>query len=163
MNGLIGRRRLLVWAAALAAVSQPALAQSEPVVLEISGQIEQSRTFTLSQLAALGAVEITTTTAWTEGKHVFEGVLARDVIAAVGPTSSTIVSAIALNDYQADIPLSDFIDHDVILAWSMDGVAMTRRDKGPLWIVYPRDTLLELQDERYEHRWVWQLNRLLLP
>jgi hypothetical protein len=144
-------------------MSSRALAQNEPVVLEVSGQIEQSRTFTLSELAALGTVALTTSTAWTAGSHDFEGVLVRDVLAAVGPTSSTIVTAIALNDYQADIPISDFLGYDVILAWSMDGVPMTRRDKGPLWIVYPRDTLPELQDERYEHRWVWQLNRLLLP
>jgi hypothetical protein len=68
-----------------------------------------------------------------------------------------------LNDYSADIPLSDFMNYDVILAWSMDGQPLTRRDKGPLWIIYPRDAVPELRDERYEHRWVWQLASLLLP
>lgn len=164
MNQPIQRRQLFAWTAVIAAtLAGPALAQAEPVILEVSGRVEQTRTFTLSQLQALGVTTITTGTAWTDGPHVFEGALARDVLAAVGPVASSLVTALALNDYQADIPLSDFAAYDVIFAWSMDGVPMTRRDKGPLWIVYPRDAVLQLQDERYEHRWVWQLNRLILP
>ena len=84
-------------------------------------------------------------------------------MAAIGPVSSDFVTAQALNDYQADIPLSDFADYDVIFAWSMDGQMLSRRDKGPLWIVYPRDSQAHLGEERYEHRWVWQLYRLTLP
>lgn len=165
MNKPIQRRQLFAWTATAVslALAGPALAQAQPVILEVTGRVEQTRTFTLRQLQALGITTITTTTAWTDGPHVFEGVLARDVLAAVGPVASTQVTALALNDYQADIPLSDFSAYDVIFAWSMDGVPMTRRDKGPLWIVYPRDAVPELQDERYEHRWVWQLNRLILP
>ena len=140
-----------------------ALAQTDPIILEITGRIEGTRSFTRDQLAEIGTTTLTTSTAWTDGQHVFEGVLVRDVLAAIGPVTSTTVTALALNDYQADIPVSDFDTYDVILAWSMDGVPMTRRDKGPLWIVYPRDSVAALQDERYEHRWVWQLNRLLLP
>jgi hypothetical protein len=34
------------------------------------------------------------------------------------------------------------------------------RDKGPLWIAYPRDFNKVLQDSRYDARWVWQLNKL---
>jgi hypothetical protein len=37
---------------------------------------------------------------------------------------------------------------------------MTMRDKGPLWIVYPRDDYSVLHDARYDSRWVWQLNKL---
>jgi len=90
-------------------------------------------------------------------------VLARKVIEAAGVTTSSTVIARALNDYMATIPLSDFLDYDVILAWSMDGREFSRRDKGPLWIVYPRDAHAELADERLEHRWVWQLAWLTLP
>lgn len=146
-----------------AALPLPALAQSEPVILSVSGQIQATRTFTLPQLKALGVTQLTTSTAWTEGVSEFEGVLARRVIAELGPISSSHVMALALNDYRADIPLSDFHDYDVLFAWSMDGRQLTRRDKGPLWIVYPRDAVPQLREERYEHRWVWQLSRLILP
>jgi hypothetical protein len=45
----------------------------------------------------------------------------------------------------------------------MNGQMLTRRDKGPLWIIYPRDAVPMLREERFEHRWVWQLYRLILP
>lgn len=136
---------------------------ADPVILEVSGRVRATRLFTRSQLAGLGVTAIQTSTTWTTGIHRFEGVLARAVLAEVGPISSETVVARALNDFSATIPVSDFEKFDVILAWSMDGMMLTRRDKGPLWIIYPRDAVPELADERLEHRWVWQLNRLLLP
>lgn len=150
-------------AAACALLSPPVFAQSQPVILEVTGQVDATRTFTLDQLQALGTTELATSTAWTDGTPVFEGVLARTVLASIGPVRSSIVTAIALNDYRADIPVSDFSDYDVLFAWSMNGEMLTRRDKGPLWIVYPRDAVPQLREERYEHRWVWQLSRLILP
>jgi hypothetical protein len=42
----------------------------------------------------------------------------------------------------------------------MDGQTLSRDDKGPLWIVYPRDDHEALQDIRYDYRWVWQLYQL---
>lgn len=159
------KRRDFLGLATMGAIilSARAVAQDEPVILQVTGNVEAARSFTLSQLRALGVTTIETSTAWTDGPRLFEGVLARSVMAAIGPVSSDFVTAQALNDYQADIPLSDFADYDVIFAWSMDGQMLTRRDKGPLWIVYPRDSRPQLSEERYEHRWVWQLHRLTLP
>jgi hypothetical protein len=34
------------------------------------------------------------------------------------------------------------------------------RDRAPIWIVYPRDDFPELQDEKVNTRWVWQLSSL---
>lgn len=169
MHRRIDRRAFLMLATAVAAgaTTFPALGQSpatnEKVILHISGRVGATRTLTRSALEAIGVTTITTSTAWTDGPHVFEGVLVRDLLATLGPTSSEFVTARGLNDYSADIPMSDFMNYDVILAWSMDGITLTRRDKGPLWIIYPRDAVPELADERYEHRWVWQLASLLLP
>ena len=70
------------------------------------------------------------------------------------------VEATALNDYLVDIPLADFYEYDVLLATHMDGVLLQPTDKGPLWIVYPRDKHRKLQDIRYDYRWVWQLKHL---
>ncbi|KKB81281.1 hypothetical protein VW35_01145 [Devosia soli] len=150
-------------AVAGSALSHPILAQSDRAVLEVSGQLKASRTFTLADLQALGATRLVTSTAWTDGTPEFEGVLARTVIDTLGPIGSDRVTALALNDYRTDIPLSDFHEFDVIFAWSMNGQMLTRRDKGPLWIVYPRDAVPQLREERYENRWVWQLNRLIFP
>lgn len=138
------------------------------VVLEISGSITNTNrdgvaAFDAGMLDAIGRHVVTTSTVWTErGAHDFEGVLMRDVLKAVGATAATTVMAKALNDYQVEIPVADFQRYDVILASSMDGKVLTARDKGPLWIVYPRDKHGELADERIDQRWVWQLNRLEL-
>jgi hypothetical protein len=47
-----------------------------------------------------------------------------------------------------------------ILALKRDGETLSRRDKGPIWIVYPRDDFPELQLETINARWVWQLIEL---
>ena len=58
------------------------------------------------------------------------------------------------------LSFEDFERFDVLVATHMDGERLQPSDKGPLWIVYPRDHHQELQDIRYDYRWVWQLIRL---
>nr|WP_298248997.1 molybdopterin-dependent oxidoreductase [uncultured Halomonas sp.] len=110
-------------------------------------------------LATLPRERLTTHTSVTHGPQAFEGVLARDLLEAVKADGET-VTALALNDYRVEIPAVDFYDYDVLLADTMNGERLSRRGKGPLWIVYPRDAHAELQDIRYDYRWVWQLYRL---
>jgi len=136
------------------------------VILEITGRVAQRSVHVKldwESLEALGTHSVSTTTSWTDGMHVFEGVLARDVMAALRAEDVETVRAVALNEYEVSIPVADFERYDVIFAWAMDGKRLTARDKGPLWIVYPRVEHSELQDEKYDHRWVWQLYRLILP
>lgn len=102
---------------------------------------------------------LTTSTSVTDGVSRFEGPLMRDVLQYVGAQGS-VVQARALNRYVVDIPIADFLEYDVMLAMVMDGKKLELTDKGPLWIVYPRDLSRKLQDIRYDYRWVWQLNHL---
>jgi hypothetical protein len=69
------------------------------------------------------------------------------------------IRASALNDYVDILPFED-LKFEPLLAMRVDGRALMMRDKGPLWIVYPRDDYKALQDVRYDSRWVWQLNKL---
>ena len=137
-----------------------------PVILEVTGNIgtsnqAQSAAFDLAMLEKLGLTTVKTSTVWTDGgARSFEGVLARDVMAAVGAKEARTVVARALNDYTIEIPVVDFHEYDVIFAMRMDGQLLTARDKGPLWVVYPRDDHPELQDERIDQRWAWQLKAL---
>ncbi|MCZ4352824.1 hypothetical protein O4H61_09905 [Roseovarius aestuarii] len=130
------------------------------VILRVSGQISGG-TVSLDReaISALPSVQIITTTSVTDGKHSFTGFLMRDLLDRLDAEGET-VTAIAVNDYVVDIPMADFYDYDVIVADSMDGVALSRADKGPLWIIYPRDEHEVLQDIRYDYRWVWQLSQL---
>jgi hypothetical protein len=150
-----------------AVAQQPLPQPTGPVLLTISGKISATNVgntaaFDRAMLEGLPPHQLKTSTVWTDGVKTFEGVLVRDVLARVGAAGGegAVVKATALNDYSIDIPVADFDRYDVLLAWSMDGKRLTVRDKGPLWIVYPRDQFRELRDERYDQRWAWQLNRL---
>lgn len=112
-----------------------------------------------AMLTALPQHEVRTTTEWTDGVKVFRGPLVSDVLAAAGADGS-VVAATALNDYSVEIPMADFRTYPVILALWMDGAALTVRDKGPIWIVYPRDDFDELRSSEMNSRWIWQLRSL---
>ncbi|MEQ3626189.1 MAG: molybdopterin-dependent oxidoreductase [Tateyamaria sp.] len=136
------------------------LAADKQVVLQVTGQIDGSPAqFTLCDLRAMPATMLETSTVVTDGVHTFTGVLLRDFLDQMGATGD-VITATALNDYTVDIPRSDAENFDVIVGYSMNGMKLDRADKGPLWIVYPRDGHQELQDIRYDYRWVWQLSEL---
>lgn len=131
-----------------------------PAVLRIDGAVTYQDGgpihVDMTTLQTLEPHTISTSTVVTDGVMTFDGVLMRAVLDHVG-AHGTIVTASALNGYEVDIPIQDFQDFDVLLAWSMNGVRLKEDDKGPFWIVYPRDHHETLQDIRYDYRWVWQL------
>ena len=47
-----------------------------------------------------------------------------------------------------------------LVAYEMDGETMSRRQKGPLWIVYPFDSDADFRSEVIYSRSIWQLDRL---
>ncbi len=142
----------------------PLAKPSGRVILTISGAIDHTNAdghaeFDRKMLEQLGTTAFATSTTWTDGTPEFEGVLARDILKAVGAHGTTAL-AVALNDYSFEIPISDFEDYPVLFALRMNGVELTARDKGPIWIVYPRDQHRELRNQMTESNWVWQLARI---
>ncbi len=136
------------------------LAAEEPVILKVTGLIDDAPAhFTMADLRALPATTLETSTVVTDGVHSFTGVLLRDLLAQLDATGD-VITATALNDYVVDIPRADVEQYDVIVGYSMNGAELDRADKGPLWIVYPREGHEALQDIRYDYRWVWQLSEL---
>ncbi|WP_227384025.1 hypothetical protein [Microvirga rosea] len=134
-----------------------------PVILTITGAIEQTNApgqarFDRAMLEALGVTSFTTGSVWADHPQLFEGVPLKAVLERVGANGTSMLAS-ALNDYEIAIPFED-LKFSPLLATKVDGRALTLRDKGPLWMVYPRDEYDELRDNRYESRWVWQLNRL---
>ncbi|MDN6321603.1 MAG: molybdopterin-dependent oxidoreductase [Halomonas sp.] len=161
---LLGTLAALLLNAPLAAYEGPLPAPSEPVILTIDGNIHHTNVgdtaqFDTTMLGSLETHTLATETSVTDGVNQFAGFLLRDLLKWVGADGEQII-ATALNDYIVEIPLNDFYQYDVLVATHMDGQALTPRDKGPLWIVYPRSDHTELQDIRYDYRWVWQLNGL---
>ncbi|HZJ94108.1 MAG TPA: molybdopterin-dependent oxidoreductase [Thiopseudomonas sp.] len=159
-----------LWCLALQATADTAEQALElpkdKVVLTVDGLIEQTNmngqaVFDLTMLQSLPVSTISTSTVVTDGVKRFDGVLVRDLFARLGVAEhAQYVEAVAFNDYRIDIPLVDFYEYDVLLATHMDGQQLTLADKGPLWVVYPRDEHRKLQDIRFDYRWVWQLKQL---
>jgi hypothetical protein len=143
-------------------VPAPALADDTPVLLTVTGRLAAPavpREFTLPSLEALGALSVRTATPWTDGVQEFTGVRLRDLLAAVGAQGRTLAMT-ALNDYTVEIPAADARSYDVIVAYRRNGAAMSVRDRGPLWIIYPLDHHAELRDAEHQARMIWQLRRI---
>lgn len=134
------------------------------VLLTVTGRITNANSDNRAQfdrvaLEAFGLHQTRTSTAWTDGVSTFEGPLLCDLLHRVGATGTRLFAQ-ALNDYTVEIPIDDCRKYPVILALKRDGRELQRRDKGPIWIVYPRDDYPELRSEQVNNRWVWQLDRL---
>ena len=140
-------------------------AQESEILLTVTGRIEHRAAsgggvqFDREALERLPQHEITTSTPWTDGVSTYEGPLLCDLLSRLG-AEGKVLHARALNDYIVEVPVEDCERYPVILALKRDGQELSRRNKGPVWIVYPRDDFPELQLETVDARWVWQLIEL---
>jgi hypothetical protein len=137
---------------------------SGPVVLVISGRVGLPNAgshaeFDMGMLEQLPQRSFVTRTPWFAGPHKFTGPLLRDVLAACAAQGSNL-RAVALNDYRVDLPFDDATRYDVLLARLLDDKPMAVRDKGPLFIIYPFDSSVELRTTVYYSRSAWQLKSL---
>ena len=118
-----------------------------------------SQTFTLAQLDALPQTTVVTTTPWTEGEHSYQGVRLSALLAKLG-IHSKMVKVTALNDYWSSLPVAEAEQYPVILATRQDGKVLTRRNKGPIFIIYPLSQFPDLDQERTHSFMVWQAVRI---
>jgi hypothetical protein len=149
------------------ALSAPALALDAPTtrpILTVSGKIGvknagETARFDMKMIEALPQHSFTTSTPWFDKPMKFTGPLLADLLAAV-KASGTTLSAVAINDYKIDIPMSDVQKYKVIVARLLDDKPMPVREKGPLFVVFPFDSAAELRNSTYYERSIWQLKAL---
>ncbi len=146
---------LLALAFAGAAAAQE---EADLVIVDANGQLVKS--YTVDDLAALPQHRIVTGNEFVEGKVTFEGPRVRDVLKDAGITPARKMTFIALNDYAVQIPSAEFAKYDPILALKANGKWLSRRDKGPIWMIYPMDDFPELHDPVFNSRLIWQLARI---
>ena len=135
-------------------------------LLTLSGHIENTNAagkavFDLASLEKLGMVSFQTTSPWYDGRTRFTGIPLQKLMDYVGAKGS-VVKITALNDYTTEIPLSDFKKYNVILALKINGEYMRIRDKGPLFVVYPYDSMPELNNQIYYSRSAWQVSKMTI-
>jgi len=165
------KSRIAAFSALLAfALGSPAMAElatpAGEVILTIDGAIAQTNspdgaTFDMDMLQALPASGFETSSTWTVGKNRYDGVPLKALLDAVGATGGTI-TATALNNYSVQIPIEAIEDTVPIVAYHIDGEPFSRRDKGPLWIVFPYDAGAAYQSELVYGWSIWQLARLTI-
>lgn len=134
------------------------------VILTLSGNIENTNrdgkaVLDIAGLEKLGVVSFQTTSPWYNGRTTFTGIPLQKLMDYVGAKGS-VVKVTALNDYTTIIPLSDFKKYNVILALKINGEYMPIRDKGPLFVVYPYDSIPELNNQVYYSRSAWQVSKM---
>lgn len=137
------------------------------VLLTVSGDIDHTNAgeeahFDRDMLRRLPSRTIETGTPWHSDKGRYEGPLFRELLSAVGANGER-VRVRALNGYQAEIPVSELHEHDVILAMRRNDEPMAIRDFGPLFVVYPFDEHPELLTETIRFRSVWQVRQIHVP
>lgn len=134
------------------------------VLLTLTGNIANTNAdgkavFDTASLEKLGMMSFQTTSPWYNGRTTFAGISLQKLMDYVGAKGS-VVKVTALNDYTTVIPLSDFKKYNVMLALKINGEYMRVRDKGPLFIVYPYDSVPELNNQVYYSRSAWQVSRM---
>lgn len=151
----------LIFALTMAMGAPNALAQA-PVftVLSQSDGSEAEVDFSLDELDALPQVTVLTENEHVDGMTAFTGPLARVVLKQTNDVNAESVKLIATNDYHIEVPVDDFRKYDVILATRQNGKLFSRRDRGPIWLIYPMSEHSELQDSLYNQRLIWQLVRM---
>jgi hypothetical protein len=128
-----------------------------PVVLSVSGRIRSGSPirFDLATLESLGLIRFTTPTSWTTEPATFEGALLSDLLDVVGADpAATSLNLTALNDFESPAPIADGRKWPVVLALKRNGEYLSRRDGGPIWMIYPRYAYQEVGRREYYSRWV---------
>jgi len=94
--------------------------------LRISGLVEREITLSWAELTALPAVEVTVdihcVTKWSKFDTVWTGVRYRDLLALAAPLpEATFVQQHAEFGYSSNVPLTDVMGDDALVAYRFDG------------------------------------------
>lgn len=113
-----------------------------------------------AELVRMPQHELVTQTPWTTEKHRYRGVLMSDLLKTYHLAQYATLNAGALNNYQTELTVDYLLRYPVLLAMQDNGVDLTPRNKGPLWIVFPLSDYPELDVPNIHRMMVWQLSSL---
>ncbi|MGR7922343.1 molybdopterin-binding protein [Zobellella denitrificans] len=140
---------------------------AEPVVLTIVGNIQlegrsyERLDYTLAELQALPQADITTVHPWVEEARTYRGPeLALLLERLFGHARVRTLYLEALNGFSVAVDWQKVAPFTPILAWQENDKVMSRRDKGPLWLMLPFDQVPELQQADFLHFMAWQLRQI---
>jgi hypothetical protein len=136
------------------------------VVLTVDGQISQTNSgntlqFDMQTLESIGLVQYDVDDPFVNKTIVYSGVLLSDLLKVAGadPNATTLTLS-ALDDYSADMQISEADKWPVLIATQADGVYMPIDKNGPLISVFPFNDFPELDHLTYDALWVWSLSAI---
>lgn len=129
-------------------------------LLTLTGKDGAQVMLSAAQLGALPQYAIATENEYLDGMNCYSGPLGRDVLALIGAAEGDGVMLTAINDYAVEAPYDHMAEYDVMFTTAINGDALSVRDKGPIWVVYPQSDNAILRDTLYSTFMVWQLNRV---
>lgn len=124
--------------------------------------LPDKREITLDEaaLAALPQVEFETATPWTLGTHRYRGPTLKSVLAQQQVDSASAIDVAAFNGYQQRVDLSLFAKVPLTLVRYQDDKPLTRRNKGPLWLLVPLSAHPDMDVSAIHNNMVWQVIRI---
>ena len=166
--GALGLGACLLGTASSVRAQPRAMAEAAgDVLLTVTGQIgacnclDGAACFDMAMLRALGPAEVLTTCPWFDGRVRFTGVRVDRVLDAVGAEGER-VTVIGRGGEQAELPVTDLTRYGVMLAHSLNGVPVSTRYMGPLFVVYPFDSAPELKHDTVYSRSLYNAHRLVV-
>ncbi len=172
------QRGLFALAAALALGTAVPAAAEGPVLLTVSGDIDdpnrgpvdpdvdklflfndvsfdEAREFDISMLEKLPQTTVHADFPKGGERTEFSGPLLKDVLAAAGADGDMLIVQ-AMDGYAVEVPVQDMVDKGAVVAIARDGKPLGIGNLGPTQIVFPRAERADLADMP-DDWWVWQI------
>jgi len=110
---------------------------------KVWGAVEHPIELNWQELLALPRVQLTAdfhcVTTWSRYDNAWEGVSAREILQRVQPKpEATYVMAHSFTSYTTNMPLADFDDDDVLIAFKHDGEDLEAEHGGPVRLIVPK-------------------------
>ncbi|PJG57678.1 molybdopterin-dependent oxidoreductase [Aeromonas cavernicola] len=148
------------WIAYFLLILISASLQAAPALMTLALPDGQWRTVDEASLAKLPHIEFTTTTPWTLGTRQFRGPTLATLLAAYGVPDAKKAIVSGLNGYQQLVDLTQFDNLPLTLVRYENGQPLTRRNKGPLWLLLPFTDHPTLDIPAIHNSMVWQVTRI---
>jgi hypothetical protein len=145
-------------ALAVALLALPTISHADDILTISVDGISESLSF--DDLLAMPQSKVVTKNDYVNEAVEFSGPTLKDLLVRYKIDSDATLIMHAINEFSVTVPASDAYQYNVILALFSDGEAMSIRDKGPIWVIYPMDDHEELLDDSYNSRIIWQLTRI---
>lgn len=151
---------LKYWLTSLLLVLTPLMAQASDPLMTLVLPNGRQVAYDEATLAALPQAEFETATPWTAGKHRYRGPTLAAMLAVNGASNAQHLLVTGVNGYQQRVALSLFEGVPLVLARYEDDKPMTRRNKGPLWLLTALSDNPKIDVEPVHNCMVWQVVRI---